>query len=93
MKQNSDLLISEVHSMLINHKTFDHKNAYWFSLIEKINKKLRIKDCNIATITSIEGMLRVLALYYSGLLPFFPVPDRVFGITLEEVRLLGCNMR
>ena len=86
VKQNSDKLISEVHSMLVNHKTFDVKNAFWFSLIEKINVKLRKKDENIATITSIEGMLRVLVLYYTGLLPFFPVHDKVFGITLEEVR-------
>lgn len=71
--------------MLINHKSFDYKNAFWFSLVEKINKKLREKDADIATITSIEGMLRVLALYYTGLLPFFPVRDKVFGITLEEV--------
>ena len=71
--------------MLTNHKTFDCKNAFWFSLIEKINKKLRIKDENIATITSIEGMLRVLVLYYTGLLPFFSIHDKVFGITVEEV--------
>jgi hypothetical protein len=33
------------------------------------------------------GMLNVLALYYTGLLPFFPIHDKVFGITLEEVYL------
>lgn len=85
VKQDSDYLISEVHKMLKTHKTFDLKNAYWFSLVEKINKKLRITGPEIATITSIEGMLRVLALYYSGLLPLFPVHDKVFGITVEEV--------
>ena len=71
--------------MLRNHATFDYKNAFWFSLVEGINKKLRAKDADIATITSIQGMLRVLALYYSGLLPLFPVHDKVFGITVEEV--------
>lgn len=85
MKQDSDELISRVHDMLTNHATFDHRNAFWFSLVEGINKKLRLKDENIATITSIQGMLRVLALYYMGLLPFFPVRDKVFGITVEEV--------
>lgn len=85
MKQNSDFLISEVHKILINHKTFDSKNVFWFSLIEKINKKLRVQDSKIATITSIEGMLRILFLYYIGLLPFFPIYDQVFGITVEEV--------
>lgn len=71
--------------MLRNHTTFDYKNAFWFSLVEGINKKLRAKDADIATITSIQGMLRVLALYYCGLLPLFPVYDKVFGITVEEV--------
>lgn len=85
MKQDSDELISKVHNLLINHATFDHRDAFWFSLVESINKKLRLKDKNIATITSIQGMLRVLALYYIGLLPFFPVHDKVFGITVEEV--------
>jgi hypothetical protein len=70
---------------LRNHATFDYRNAFWFSLVEGINKKLRAKDTDIATITSIQGMLRVLALYYSGLLPLFPVDDKVFGITVEEV--------
>lgn len=86
MKQDSDFLISEVHKMLKTHQTFDHKNAFWFSLAEGINKKLRLQDNDIATITSIEGMLRVLALYYLGLLPLFSVHDKVFGITVEEVR-------
>jgi hypothetical protein len=71
--------------MLKTHATFDYKNAFWFSLSEGINKKLRLQDKEIATITSVEGMLRVLALYYLGLLPLFPVHDKVFGITLEEV--------
>ena len=71
--------------MLKTHSTFDYKNAFWFSLAEGINKKLRLQDDDIATITSIEGMLRVLGLYYLGLLPLFPVHDKVFGITLEEV--------
>lgn len=71
--------------MLKTHATFDYKNVFWFSLSEGINKKLRLQDKDIATITSIEGMLRVLALYYLGLLPLFPVHDKVFGITLEEV--------
>jgi hypothetical protein len=72
--------------MLRNHATFDYRNAFWFSLVEGINKKLRAKDADIATITSIQGMLRVLALYYCGLLPLFPVDDKVFGITVEEVQ-------
>ena len=41
----------------------------------------------IATITSVTGMLRVLALHYLGLLPFCPIDDAVFGVTVEEITL------
>ena len=80
------MLISEVHKLLLNHDTFDYKNAFWFSLIEKINTKLRLKDDKIAIITSVEGMLYVLFLYHTGLLPFFQIKDNVFGVTVEEVK-------
>ncbi len=83
-KQNSDVLISEVKRILAeNDRTAD---VFWFSLNEKINKKLRAADPSIPTITSISGVLKYLALYYVGLLPFFPIHDQVFGITVEEVR-------
>lgn len=71
--------------MITSHRTFDHRNAYWFSLSESINKKLRAKDKSISTITSIQGMLIILLLHYVGLLPFCPIQDDVFGITVEEV--------
>jgi hypothetical protein len=70
--------------MITSHATFDRKNAYWFSLTESINSKLRVKDSTIPTITSIQGMLLVLLLHYAGLLPFWPLQDSVFGVTVEE---------
>jgi glycerophosphoryl diester phosphodiesterase len=88
IKQDSDLLISKVHSLLTQSTQFDYRqNCYWFSLTESINKKLRAKDPSIATITSISGMLRVLGLYYMGLLPFSSIDDCVFGVTVEEITL------
>ena len=74
IKQDSNLLIDKVHRLLTEHPHFDYREScYWFSLTESINKKLRAKDGDIATITSIQGMLRVLGLHYLGyviLLPF-----------------------
>ena len=32
-------------------------------------------------------MLRVLALHYLGILPFCPIDDAVFGVTVEEITL------
>jgi glycerophosphoryl diester phosphodiesterase len=83
-KQDSDRLISEVVRIL--HEQGRKDDVFWFSLDEKINKKLRVADSAIPTITSIPGMLKVLALYYTGLLPFVEIDDAVFGITVEAVR-------
>lgn len=82
-KMDSEELIDKVHDLLKKHHRSD--GVFWFSLIESINKKLRGKDKSIPTITSIAGMLKVLFLYYTGLLAFFPLDDAVFGITVEEV--------
>ena len=82
-KQDSDVLIQKVLDIL---NQIDRKsNIYWFSLDEKINKKLRKANKNIPTITSITGMLKILGLYYIGLLPFHEIEDSVFGITVDEI--------
>ena len=83
-KQDSLLLISSVLRIL--EETGRKKDVFWFSLDEKINKKLRAADGSIPTVTSIPGMLKTLALYYLGVLPFMQIDDAVFGITVEEVR-------
>ena len=88
IKQNDDDLITKVQSLLSKHnRTSTSHNVYWFSLIEKINKKLRDNDSKIPTITSIEGMLKMLFYYYTGILPFISIDDDVFGITVEEISL------
>jgi len=82
-KQDSNVLIEKVLEIL--NKYNRKNNIYWFSLDEKINKKLRQANKNIPTITSITGMLKILGLYYIGLLPFHEIEDSVFGITVEEI--------
>lgn len=82
-KQDSDELIREVLRLVT---LFDRRSSmFWFSLDERVNSALRAADSAIPTITSVSGMLRVLVLYYFGLLPFATIPDAVFGITVEEV--------
>jgi len=94
-KQDSVELIAKVQEQIQQtmekkkHSKGGNSNSriFWFSLIEVVNKKLRVADESIPTITSISQMLKTLALYYSGLLPFFDLPDGVFGITVEKVSL------
>ena len=88
IKQNDDDLISKVQSLLAKYnRNGKTNNVYWFSLIQKINKKLQMNDSQIPTITSVEGMLKTLFFYYTGLLPFMSIDDPVFGITVEEISL------
>eukprot|EP00602_Paraphysomonas_sp_CaronLab_P006862 CAMPEP_0185022208 /NCGR_PEP_ID=MMETSP1103-20130426/4938_1 /TAXON_ID=36769 /ORGANISM="Paraphysomonas bandaiensis, Strain Caron Lab Isolate" /LENGTH=313 /DNA_ID=CAMNT_0027554179 /DNA_START=35 /DNA_END=973 /DNA_ORIENTATION=+ len=84
-KMKSDTLIKKVMQMLVesNHE----KKVFWFSLIESINVKLREFNPNIPTITSVLGILKVLVLYYTGVLPFVSLDDDVFGITMEAITL------
>jgi len=84
-KQDSDALIQAVLRLVA---LFDRRSSmFWFSLDERVNSALRAADSSIPTITSVPGMLRVLASYYFGLLPFTTIPDAVFGITVEEITL------
>eukprot|EP01041_Mallomonas_annulata_P008781 gene8781-18159_t len=84
-KQNSDLLISEVIRILSERNRIG--SVFWFSLMDAINTKLRKAEPRIPTVVSVQGMLSVLLLYYCGLLPFVPLPDAVFGITVQEITL------
>jgi glycerophosphoryl diester phosphodiesterase len=83
-KQESSLLITEVLRILEENNRKD--DVFWFSLDERINKKLRAADGSIPSITSIPAMLKVLGMYYLGLLPFGEIEDAVFGVTVEQVR-------
>lgn len=85
-KMDSDKLIQEVMKLL--HKYNRENTVFWFSLNEKINSKLRKANPNIPTITSVVGSMFILFLHYTFLLPFYPIKDDVFGITLYEVNIL-----
>lgn len=82
-KMDSNLLISEVQNIISQHN--QQGRIVWFSLQEGINAKLRRANPKIPTITSVPGLLKVLALHYLWLLPFVNIPDAIFGITTEKV--------
>ena len=58
-------LIEKVHALLDKHKRL-YRNLYWFSLTDSVNEKLKKYDPKIRTITSVETVLKILALYYIG---------------------------
>ncbi len=97
-KQNSDELIEKVHAIVLAcSKRCDSTgltrkdNLLWFSLQEPINVKLRKFDPSIPTIASVPKLLKTLALYYSGLLPFCSLDFDAMGIPVDEVSEGGKN--
>lgn len=82
-KQDSAQLISEVHKLIKSAGRYD--TVLWFSLKENINTKLREFDPELPTLTSVDNMLKIVFSYYCGVIPFLPIPDKVFGITLDPV--------
>lgn len=84
-KQNSYELIKKVHDIILDQGPKRVANVFWFSLQEPINKKLHDFDPTLSSITSITRMLLIFVYYYLGLLPFIPIQEDVFGITMEEV--------
>jgi glycerophosphoryl diester phosphodiesterase len=84
VKDDSDELIELIVENVRSHGAAREENVYWFSLIESVNAKLR-RMKKYPTITSIPAMLKVLAYYYLGILPFVDLSDDVFGITVTEV--------
>jgi glycerophosphoryl diester phosphodiesterase len=84
-KQDSEYLIKEVCRLL---ESTGHKaNVYWFSLVGLINRKLQIADPSIHCLESVPGMLKLLGLYYIGLLPFLSIDCDVLGLTIDDIPL------
>ncbi len=86
-KQLSSDLIQKVNDLI--YELGKERQVYWFSLDEKINKHLRLYDHQLPSIVSIQNIMIILFYYYIGVLPFIQLPDKVFGITLEEVRMFS----
>jgi hypothetical protein len=82
-KMDSPLLMAEVLRMVT--EAGRERNVFWFSLKDGINRKLREFNSRIPTLPSQMGVLKVLLLHYCCLLPFCPLDDPVYGITLNPV--------
>ena len=82
-KHDSQLLIDKVHEQL--QKFQIKERVIWFSLKQNLNIKLRIKDPSIPNITSVLGMLKILLMYYSGVLPFMSIEEDIYGVPCDKV--------
>lgn len=85
LKENSWELISKLNHII--HTLHMEHEIFWFSLDEKININLMKFNEKLYRITSIQGMLLILAQYYLGILPFMKIQNHVFGITVEQITM------
>lgn len=92
VKVDSVELINKVHQIIQDFDKERFTNMFWFSLQESINEKLKSKDPHIATIVSVQTMLKTLLFYHLGILPFFTFKDDIFGVVMEEVIVMSHNV-
>ncbi|GMI13322.1 hypothetical protein TrLO_g7937 [Triparma laevis f. longispina] len=84
-KQDSDELIRKAHEMLQRHQRTTNGTTIWFSLKNKINKKLQKYDKTIPCLPSIIEVAQTYVLYYLGIFPFVNLPYNVFGFPSDEI--------
>jgi len=84
-KQDSDELIRKVHGLLVKFGRLEHRQDYWFSLKEALNKKLGAFDPSVPRITSVLGSVKILALHMLGVLPFVPIEEDAYGTDISHV--------
>ncbi|XP_073983617.1 lysophospholipase D GDPD1-like [Rhodnius prolixus] len=73
VKSNNDLLVKEVNR-LITH--YGRENiTVWGSFSESITLKCYAQNPNVNLLFSLKQVIRLILLYYTGLLPFFPIKE------------------
>ena len=93
IKQNSDEMLQKIYVLLTKFERVTNGSTCWFSLSASINKKLqKFQPTNsnnsgenfhpLPTISSVPEVLTTFILYWTGLLPFFPLfhTYKIFGV-------------
>lgn len=85
IKDNDDELIDKVYQLILD---YDRKDlTVWGNFIDEINEKLRKKDPEIPTLFGIWRCLSLVAMFYSGILPFVPLKEGFLEILLPSTLL------
>jgi glycerophosphoryl diester phosphodiesterase len=78
LKQDSDLLLEKTHALIKKYKREDL--IIWGSFRDNTCTKCYEKDPDIPLIFSAKAVLKLLALHYTGLLPFVPIKESYLEI-------------
>ncbi|KAL3856222.1 hypothetical protein ACJMK2_010999 [Sinanodonta woodiana] len=85
IKMDDDELISKVNELITE---YNRENlCIWGSRMEKVKKKLRSVNSNVPLFYSFGGIMKLLLLFYSGLLPFFPIQESSMEIIMPSIVL------
>ncbi|KFD68688.1 hypothetical protein M514_03705 [Trichuris suis] len=80
IKQDDEILINEVNRMVIEYER--EESTVWGNEDEEISKKLYALNPKVHLFFSAKRVIRLLFLFYTGLLPFVPMKERFLEIPM-----------
>uniref|UniRef100_A0A8C6X3P7 Glycerophosphodiester phosphodiesterase domain containing 1 n=1 Tax=Naja naja TaxID=35670 RepID=A0A8C6X3P7_NAJNA len=85
IKVNNDLLIKKVSNLVSSYKR-EHLTV-WGSVSHEVVEKCHKENCHIPILFCLRRVLLLLGLFYTGLLPFFPIMEDFLEIPMPSVIL------
>ncbi|XP_046389967.1 lysophospholipase D GDPD1-like [Ischnura elegans] len=85
VKKDDDKLIDEVSSLITKYKR--EELTVWGNFNEAVTLKCYQKNSKINLFFSMQGVMHLVLLLYSGLLPFFPLKETHLEIFLPSIYL------
>lgn len=82
IKYNSDELIRKVHDLIVQYKR--EKITIWGSFKEAVNKKCHRLNSQVPIYFSLAGVVKLLLLMLTGLLPFVPLKETHLEIIMPN---------
>ncbi|XP_014259050.1 lysophospholipase D GDPD1-like [Cimex lectularius] len=73
VKANNDLLIREINRLITNHRR--EEITVWGSFSNDITYKCYLQNPKVNLLFSLRQVVRLILLFYTGLLPFFPIKE------------------
>uniref|UniRef100_A0A8C5RRU4 Glycerophosphodiester phosphodiesterase domain containing 1 n=1 Tax=Laticauda laticaudata TaxID=8630 RepID=A0A8C5RRU4_LATLA len=85
IKVNNDMLIKKVSELVSSYKR-EHLTV-WGSVSHEVVEKCHKENCHIPILFCLRRVLLLLGLFYTGLLPFFPITEDFLEIPMPSIIL------
>lgn len=83
IKDNDDRLIEHVSNLIMQYNRSQY--TVWGHVNSKMSKKMYKQNPEVNRFFSMQRVAQLLLLYYSGLLPFFPIKETHLEIFLPQI--------